>query len=484
MSIDETKSFSATANDVSCRVPLLALFGGAALWLVLGLLLGLLAAMSFHDPNLFGNCPFLTFGRAQAAANDLVLYGFVMPAALGTMLWIATRLSGAPLALPIVPVAAANLWHLGVAIGTLEILTGGSSGHAWLEYPRLAACLLFAGFILMAVSATATMGFRARGEMYPSLWFFLAALLWFAWTYSTANLFLISSHPPRGVAQAVIDWWYSNNLLFVWLSLAGIGIAFYFLPKFAARPLAGTGYALFAFLTLIGFGTWCGMPQGAPVPAWLPAVSAYAALLSILPVIAVAVIGWKTAAPAGFSLCGGPFCFMKFGLLSLVVSDLLYLSEFCPRISRVVDLTWFGFGVTQWQLLGAAGMIVCGAIYEILPRVMEKELPQRGLAKLSAFLFAIGVLVYVVPLLIGGVEQGMKLNANIPFADISAGTLMFLRISSTGQLLMIIASLCLLLNVLIMTIQWKLALGKALVAALTAPLSTDSTTAKESEVKP
>src|SRR5580698_1675117 len=103
MNTDGTKSFSTTVIDVSCRVPLLALFGGAALWLVLGLLLGLAAAMSFHAPAMFANCPCLTYGHAQAAANDLLLYGFVIPAALGVILWIFARLSQAPLALPIVP---------------------------------------------------------------------------------------------------------------------------------------------------------------------------------------------------------------------------------------------------------------------------------------------------------------------------------------------------------------------------------------------
>ena len=228
--------------------------------------------MSFHKPDMFADCPFLTFGRAQAAANDLLLYGFAIPAALGVMLWIFARLSQAPLALPIVPVVAANLWHLGVLIGTVAILLGGSSGHPWLEYPRAAAVLLFAAFMLIAVSAAATMGFRTNREMYPSHWFLFAALLWFAWSYGTANLFLVSNHAPRGVVQAIIGWWLTNNLLFVWLALAGIGIAFYFLPKIAGKPLAGSGYALFAFLTLMFFGTWCGIPQGAPVPAWLPTV--------------------------------------------------------------------------------------------------------------------------------------------------------------------------------------------------------------------
>ena len=327
----ETKSISPAEIDASCRVPLLALFGGAALWLVLGLGLGLAAMLSFHAPNMFADCPFLTYGRAQAAANDLLLYGFVIPAALGVMLWIFARLSQAPLALPIVPVAAANLWHVGVLLGTGAILAGQSTGYPWLEYPRAAAVLLFAGFMLTAVSAVATMGFRRDREMHPAHWFLFASLLWFVWSYSTANLFLLSAHPPRGVVQAVVAWWFGNNLLFVWLALAGVGMAFYFLPKFAGKPLAGTGYALFAFLTLIISGAWCGIPRSAPVPAWLPALGTYAAMLAIIPVLAIAIIAWRTISGSGFSVTGGPNCFVRFGILSFVLSALLYLGAWCPR---------------------------------------------------------------------------------------------------------------------------------------------------------
>ena len=467
MNPNENKSVCVSEIDASGRVPLLALFGGAALWLVLGLALGMVAMLSFHKPDMFADCPFMSYGRAQAAANDLLLYGFVIPAALGVTLWIFARLSQSRLALPLVPVVAANLWHAGVLVGTVSILMGFSSGHPWLEYPRVAAVLLFAGFMLIAVSAVATLGFRLNRELYPSHWFLFAALLWLVWSYGTANLFLAGNHPPRGVVQAVIDCWLTNNLLFVWLGLVGVGIAFYFLPKIAGQPLANSGYALFGFLTLVFFGAWVGIPQGAPVPAWLPTVSAFAALLSVIPVFALGIIARKTIWGAKVSCMGGPFCFIRFGMLSFIAANLLYISEFCPRYSRVLDFTWYSVGVTQWQLLGFAGMILCGAIYEILPRVMGKDLPFARLAKLSFFLFAGGTLLFVVPLLIGGVEQGMKLrDAAVPFAEVSAVALKFLRISTTGQLLIWLGALCLLLNLLVMTLQWKLGLMKTVVSVV------------------
>ncbi len=96
------------AIDASCRVPLLALFGGAALWLVVGLALALLASLNFHMPWMFGDHAWLTYGRVQPAANDAILYGFAIPAALGVALWIFARLGETELALPLAPVIAAS----------------------------------------------------------------------------------------------------------------------------------------------------------------------------------------------------------------------------------------------------------------------------------------------------------------------------------------------------------------------------------------
>lgn len=473
MNPTENKTVCSSELDASCRVPLLALFGGAALWLVLGLVLSLVAAMSFHKPDMFADCAFLTFGRAQAAANSLLLYGFVIPTALGVMLWIFSRLSQAPVALPIVPVVAAHLWHVGVLVGTVGILIGEGTGHPWLEYPRAAAVLLFAAFMLVAVSAAATFGFRPKGGLFPAQWFLFAALLVFPWIYATANLFLVSGHPPRGVAQAVIDWWFANNLLFVWLGLAGVGVAFYLLPKLSGKPLAGYGYALFGFLTLLFFGTWTGIPVGAPVPAWLPTVSSYATALSLVAVLAILIVAVKASFGTGICCTNGAACYVRFGLFSFIVTALLYLSQFCPKYSSVLEFTWFGFAVSQWQVLGFAGMILVGAVYEILPRIMGKELPFAKLGKFSFYLFAVGVLLFVVPLLIGGVEQGKKLHdATVPFVESTAVALKFFRASTTGLLLVLASSLCLLLNIFVMTIRWKLGLAKSAIAAIKAPLET------------
>lgn len=452
--------------DASCRVPLLALFGGAALWLVVGLLLALVASLTFHVPQMFADCPLLTYGHAQAAANDAILYGFAIPAALGVMLWIFARLSETELVLPLVPIVAANIWHLGVFVGIVAILIGDSTGFQWLEFPRGSSVLLFAAFLLIAISAVATFGQRKERELHPSHWFLLAALFWFPWIYSTANLFLLSGHPVRGVAQAVIDWWFANNLIFVWLALVGLGTAFYFLPKFAGRTLQNHYLALFAFWTFILFAPWLGIPQGAPVPAWLPALSSVASALTIIPLIVIAMIFVKTVCGAKTQCKGGPFCHIKFGTVAFLLSSLMLISLGCPHFSKIVEFTWFAPAQTQLQILGFFTIVICGAIYELLPRVMGFELPFPKFVRYQHWFFIVGISFFIVPLAMSPIAQGLK-----PPFDFAA-TLGFLRVSTMGILLLLLGSLLLAANIFVMTFKWKMALLKSIIAAVKAPLET------------
>src|SRR5882757_4823852 len=104
MNENEQKICTVTEMDASYRVPLLVLFGGAALWLVLGLALSIVASLTFHKPDMFADCAWSTYGRVQPAANDLILFGFCIPAGLGVMLWIFARLSQAPVCLQLLPI--------------------------------------------------------------------------------------------------------------------------------------------------------------------------------------------------------------------------------------------------------------------------------------------------------------------------------------------------------------------------------------------
>ena len=467
MTVNDTKQI-----DSSCRVPLLVLFGGAALWLVVGSLLALAASLTFHMPDKFGDCSWGTYGHLQPAADDALLYGFCIPAGLGVLLWIFARLGQTPLRGALVPVVAAHLWHLGVLVGLVGIFLGDSTGFTWLEFPRGGSALLFFAYLLLGLWALMNFSGRRDRGMFPSHWFLIAALFLFPWIYSTANILLVG-WPVRGVVQAIVAWWFGNNLVFLWTSLVGIGAAFYFLPKFSGRPLHSYYYALFAFWTLLIFGSMRGVPVGAPVPAWLPTLSAMNSLFLVVPVMAIAVIGWKTVRGGAAAECkGGSFCMIKFGFVAFILSALLLVAVSCPQLGRVTQFTWFGAAQTQLQLYGFFSITMFGAIYHILPRTVGIEFAFPKLIRVQHWCAMLGIIVFVVSLVIGGVEQGLKLqDPHVAFADSTKAMLPFLRASTTGLLFMLLANLLFALNIFVMILAWKLSVAKALFAFVISPLT-------------
>lgn len=463
--------FAEAKLEASCRVPLLALFGGAALWLVVSSVLALIASLNFHMPEKFACCSWLTYGRVSPAANDALIYGFCVPAGLGAMLWIFTQLGRTPLRDPIVPVFAANLWHLGVLVGLLEVLSGNGTGFDWLEFQRGSSILLFLAFLLLAGWGMMTFAARRDRALQAPHYFLMAALFWFPWIYATANLFLVE-WPVRGVAQAVIAMWFANNFIFVWLALVGLGTAFYFLPKFAGRRLQGGYYALFAFWTLLWFGSSRGVPAGAPVPAWLPALSMMNSLLLILPVIAIVVVFCRTVVNSLGATCkGGPFCMMKFGIVAFLLSALMLFATACPYFGSLIQFTWWNTAQTQLDIYGFFVITMFGAAYAILPSAVGMEFPFPKLIRVQHWFSIAGIVLFVGSLAFAGIGQGLKMeNAKVVFPEIMTSSLMSLRISTTGIALILLGNVLFALNIFAMTFIWKTALLKKILPAINAPL--------------
>jgi len=432
--------------DASCRLPLFVLFGGAALWLALGSVFGLIASLTFHKPTLFADCAVLSYGRAFPAGQMLLVYGFCIPAGLGVGFWLFARLGRVELAKPWLIAVGAKLWHLGVLVGLVTILGGQSTGYEWLEIPHYGAAILFLGYLLMTIWALVTHIQRAEQPLYPSQWFALAALFWFPWIFSTAVL-LLHYFPVRGMVQASIAWWFSGNLLNVWLTLAGLGSAFYLIPKLTNRPLQSRYLALYVFLTLLLFGTWTGIPASAPLPAWMPALSSGAGLMMLVPLAAVVVIMIQTCRGTNVPCSGGPLCFTKFGVWSLALATVLLAAGACPEVARMTDFTWFGRGENALRLYGFFVMTMLGAAYYILPRVAGIEMrPTRMRA--NFWLGVAGTVLFSFPLVIGGLKQGFALaDATVPFLDTAKAAILYFRLSTLGEMLLLIGNLLFLFNV-------------------------------------
>ena len=427
--------------NASCRLPVLTLFAGAAFWLVVGAGFALIASIKFHAPGFLADFAPLTYGRVHPAHLNALAYGFAVQAGLGVTLWILAQTSKARLALPGGVFIGALLWNLGVLVGVGSVLGGGSTGFEFLEFSQAGSVSLFFAYLLLALSGVLTFANRTVPSACVSQWYLLAALFWFPWIYTTATA-LIGCVPVRGVTLAVIAWWFANNFLFVWLGLIGLGTIFFLVPKFAGRSLHSRQLALLTFAILLGFGAWAGIPASAPVPAWLPALSAMGAFLSLVVVIAVA---FNLKQTVGKYLCTRSEPSPKFigaSMWFLMLFTLGNATTACAAVAATTGFTWLTPALTQLGLCGFFATAMFGAVYYIAPQLTAAEGCCARPAKIHFWLNLPGVLFLVGPLAVGGIKQGLALSHTAtPFADVTKATLPFLRASTMGDLFLLLGAL-------------------------------------------
>ncbi len=469
-SVSNPGGASVTAGiDASCRWPLFALFLGGAFWLLVASVFGLIASIKFHAPDFLANRDWLTYGRVHPAAFNALLYGFCVPTGFGVGLWLMARLGQVRLAQPFLAFVGAKFWHFGVLLGLIGILNGDATGFEGLDMPRYAAVLMFIGCLMIGICGALTLYERRERTLYPSQWFVFAGLLWFPWIYSTANLSLLF-FPVRGVVQSSVHWWYLNNLNVVWLGLMGLAATFYFIPRLTGNPLHSRYMALLTFWGLILLGSWGGIPAFAPLPAWMPVLSAVATV-SMIVIALTAVTNVKNTLVGQWSkLKSHPALpFIGFGLLFFTLSILMRTANALPGIDRVTDFTWFTAAQTQAGVYGFFALTMFGAVYYIAPRLVGIQLPSSKLLRVHFWCAALGILLLVVPLASGGIVQGMKLNdPNMPIVKVAEATLPFLRASTTGDLLMALGHACFALNLFVLlAVYLKRLLVPACIAAMT-----------------
>jgi cytochrome c oxidase cbb3-type subunit 1 len=406
--------------DASCRTSLFFLIGGSLVWLIVGTFFALITSWKLHSPEFLANYSWLTFGRMRPAHLNAVIFGFASEAAIGVALWLMCRLCRTPLMYGWVINLAGVFWNVGIAVGIGGILAGDSTGIEWLEMPPYATPILFVTYAMIGIWGIITFRFRREPHLYVSQWYILAALFWFPWIYSAAQILLILE-PVRGTVQATVNWWFAHNVLGLWFTPIGLGAIYYFIPKVLGKPVYNYSLSVVGFWSLALFYNWNGMHHlvGGPIPAWLITISIVASGMMLVPVITVGLNHHLTMWGDFKKLKDSPVLrFMVFGGMSYTITSLHGVALAFRSVSEVTHFTHSTIAHAHQGMYAFFCMVMFGSIYYILPRVTGVEWPSARLIRIHFWCTAIGISLYVVPLTIGGTLQGMAmLNPDVPFLD-------------------------------------------------------------------
>jgi cytochrome c oxidase cbb3-type subunit 1 len=101
----------------------------------------------------------------------------------------------------------------------------------------------------------------------------------------------------------------------------------------------------------------------------------------------------------------------------------------------------------QLGLYGFFSMVVFGAVYYIVPRVLDTAWASTPLAALHFWASALGVVLLVGALAVGGVEQGLRLaDAGISFAQVKEATQPYLFAATIALVILLIGQLAFAFN--------------------------------------
>lgn len=402
-------------TDAAGRRPVLVAFMTAIVWLLAGSVFGEVASIKLHAPDWLTGAAWLTFGRVRPAHLNAMIYGWASLAMIGIALWIIPRLVHAELRAPRAAEAGIWVWNVGVGVGIVGVLAGYSTGLEWLELPRIVAVPSFViGGALVGVPLLSTIARRQVSHLYVSVWYIMGAFLWFPLIY------IVGTWPSyTGVESAAANWFYAHNVLGLWLTAINLGAVYYFIPKILGRPIHSYQLSLLGFWALAFFYALNGMHHliGGPLPTWMITTSIVASALMIIPVLAVAVNHHLTMVGRFGALRYSPALrFIVLGAMAYTAVSLQGMFTALRGVNRITHFTQWTIAHAHVGVYGFVTFVTFGSTYYILPRLVGHEWPSARLIRWHFWLVLGGLALYVVPLTIAGVLQGLALlNPATPF---------------------------------------------------------------------
>ena len=426
----------------------------AIVWLIFASLAGVLSSYKLHEPDFLTQYAWLTFGRTRTLHLNAVAYGWAPMAAFGVALWTLPRLLKTGLIGGRFALLGCMLWNAALIAGLGSIAAGLNDGLEWLEIPWQIDILFVIGGALIGLPLVFTLQNRKVKHLYVSIWYMGAALFWFP------ILFLVGNLPGVhfGVEQATMNWWFGHNVLGLFYTPVALASVYYFLPKIIGRPIQSYNLSLIGFWALAFFYGQVGGHHlvGGPVPSWLITLSIVQSMMMIVPVLAFSVNQHLTMRGNFRTMVYSPTLrFIVLGGMMYTLSSIQGSFEALRSINTVTHFTHFTVAHAHLGLYGFFSLVMFGAIYFVMPRVMSWEWPYPRLIAAHFWLVVLGFAVYFIGLSIGGWLQGeAMLDAARPFMDSVRVTIPYLEARTVGGAIMTLGHLVFAFHFIVMALRY------------------------------
>ncbi len=382
-------------------------------WAIIGMVVGLLAALQLVFPSLSFDLAYTTFGRIRPIHTNAVIFAFVGNGIFTGVYYSLQRLCKARMFNDMLSYIHFWGWQLIIVFAALTFIFGitTSKEYAELEWPIDILVALI--WVVFGLNMFGTIIKRRTRHIYVAIWFYIATFVTVAVLHIVNSIAipvsLLKSYPIyAGVQDALVQWWYGHNAVAFFLTTPYLGLMYYFLPKAANRPVYSYRLSIIHFWALIFLYIWAGphhLLYGA-LPNWAQTLGVVFSIMLIAPSWGGMVNGLLTLRGAWDKVREDPV--LKFFVVAVTAYGMSTLEGPLMSVKSINAFTHF----TDWTVahahigaLGWNGFLTFGMLYWMMPRMFNTTLYSRRLANIHFWLGTLGIIFYAIPLYWGAIVQ-------------------------------------------------------------------------------
>ncbi len=386
-----------------------------AIWGLIGMLVGLYAALELVFPSLNMSTQYITFGRIRPLHTNAVIFAFVGNGTFTGVYYSLQRLLKTRMYSDLL--SRINFWGWQMiilsAVLTLPFGFTSSKEYAELEWPIDIAITVI--WVVFGWNMFATILKRRERHLYVAIWFYIATFVTVAVLHLVNNFelpvsFMKSYSWYAGVQDALVQWWYGHNAVAFFLTTPVLGLMYYFVPKAANRPVYSYRLSIIHFWALIFLYIWAGPHHLLynALPDWAQSLGVVFSIMLIAPSWGGMLNGLLTLRGAWDKVREDPI--LKFFVVAITCYGMATFEGPMLSLKNVNAIAHF----TDWIIahvhvggLGWNGFMIFGMMYYLIPRLYRTPVYSKKLANTHFWIGTMGIIFYALPLYWAGFTQSL-----------------------------------------------------------------------------
>lgn len=382
---------------------------------LVGMLVGLTAAIQLVYPIFNFDLQYTTFGRIRPLHTNAIIFAFVGNAMFAGIYYSMQRLLKTRMLSDTLSWIHFWGWQLIILAAAITLPLGltTSKEYAELEWPIDIAITII--WVVFGWNMIGTIIKRRERHMYVSIWFYIAtfitvAVLHVVNSFAIPVTFFKSYSWYAGVQDALVQWWYGHNAVAFFLTTPFLGIMYYYLPKAANRPVYSYRLSIIHFWSLIFIYIWAGPHHllYTSLPDWAQSLGVVFSIMLIAPSWGGMLNGLMTLRGAWDRVREDVV--LKFMVVAITAYGMATLEGPLLSLKDVNAIAHF----TDWIVahvhvggLGWNGFMIFAILYWMVPRMWNTKLYSSKLANTHFWIGTLGIIFYALPMYVSGVVQSL-----------------------------------------------------------------------------